>query len=136
MVRQATQLFILSVLFSLLASGGRVTLCDVLSVVGLAVHHHASEEGRGSGAPCLQSHDHHHEEAPCQESCEIEFSEATPPIVLKIPALAVTYVLFSRLEARLADAVPRDLLRTSENLEPPDGAVSLIDLTFTGRFLV
>jgi hypothetical protein len=135
MVRQATQLFILSVLFFLLASGGRVTLCDVLSVVGLEVHHHASKEGRGSGAPCLQSHDHH-DEAPCPESCEIEFSEAAPPIVLKIPALAVAYVLPSRLEARLADAVPRDLLRTSENLEPPDGAVSLIDPAFTGRFLV
>ncbi len=53
MLRKTTQLFLLPFLFALLTVGGRTTLCEVLSVVGLESHHHAQNEAPVDAAPPL-----------------------------------------------------------------------------------
>jgi len=140
MLREVTQAILLPVLFALLTVGGKTTLCDVLSVVGLEGHHHPCEDDRSAAPLCFKTHDHDHDhghgEVPCPESCEIQLSEAPAPILLKIPALAETFSLPCLLEVLLAASRPGECLRSVEKLEPPDHAVSLIDPTFTGRFLV
>lgn len=139
MLRKATQLLFLPFLFALLAAGGRTTLCEVLSVVGMESHHHSHEAvHEDADSLCLESHDHEHqhEEVPCPESCEIQLAEAPAPVLLKVPTVSETLVLPFLLQAMLAAPVPGDLFGTVEKLEPPDHAVSLIDLIFTGRFLV
>jgi len=136
MLRKVTQAILLPVLFALLTVGGKTTLCDVLSVVGLEGHHHPCEDDRSAAPLCFETHDHGHGEVPCPESCEIQLSEAPAPILLKIPALAETFSLPCLLEVLLAASRPGECLRSVEKLEPPDHAVSLTDPTFTGRFLV
>jgi len=140
MLRKVTQAILLPVLFALLTVGGKTTLCDVLSVVGLEGHHHPCEDDRSAAPLCFETHDHDHDhghdEVPCPESCEIQLSEAPAPILLKVPALAETFSLPCLLEVLLAASRPGECLRSVEKLEPPDHAVSLIDPTFTGRFLV
>jgi len=138
MLRKVTQAILLPVLFALLTVGGKTTLCDVLSVVGLAAHHHPCADDRSAAPLCFETPhpDHGHDEVPCPESCEIQLSEAPAPILLKVPALAETFSLPCLLEVLLAASRPGECLRSVEKLEPPDHAVSLIDPTFTGRFLV
>lgn len=150
MVRKATQLLLLPVLFALLAAGGKVTLCEALSIVGLEVHHHAYH---GAGEPSTHPgpfcssfqergghdhdhHDHHHDEVPCPDSCEIQLSEAPAPVLLKVPAASETYLLPFLLEVLLASEVPGTLFRAFDVLEPPDQVAPFTDPTFTGRFLV
>lgn len=134
MLRKVTQLFLLPVLFALLAVGGKATLCDVLSVVGLDGHHHP----HGSEVICLESHDHEHghEEEPCPESCGFQLSEAPAPALLKVPAMSETYLLPFLLEVVLAAEAPATPFEAVDMLEPPDLAALLTDPTFTGRFLV
>jgi len=147
MLRKATQLLLLPVLFALLAAGGKVTMCEALSIVGLEVHHHHYREAEANmphpGPFCPDSHerggldhDHHHDEVPCPETCEIQFSEAPAPVLLKVPAASETYLLPFLLEVLLASEVPGTLFRAFDVLEPPDQAAPFTDPTFTGRFLV
>jgi hypothetical protein len=139
MVRKVTHLLVLPLLFALLSVGGRVTLCEVLSLVGLEGHHHSQDEGRDhSGPVCLESgdHDQGHDEVPCPESCEIRLSEATAPVLLKVPAVSESFSLPCLLERLLATGKPVDCLRAVEKREPPDHLISLIDSTFTSRFQI
>ncbi len=147
MLRKTSQLLLLPVLFALLAAGGRTTLCEVLSAVGMESHHHSHEGAPdGAGSLCLATHDHDHapdhapepahEDVPCPESCEIPLAEAPAPVLLKVPTLAETCVLPSLLRAMLAAPTPHELFDDVAKREPPDRADSLVDPIFTGRFLV
>ncbi|NLT72066.1 MAG: hypothetical protein GXX91_15425 [Verrucomicrobiaceae bacterium] len=147
MLRKITQLLLLPILFALLAAGGRTTLCEVFSAVGMESHHHAHEGApEGGSTLCLETHDHDHapghapepghEDVPCPESCEIPLAEATAPVLLKVPTLAETFVLPSLLRAMLAAPVPDEFFDAVATHEPPDRADSLVAPIFTGRFLV
>ncbi|HQW29432.1 MAG: hypothetical protein KA152_14405 [Verrucomicrobiales bacterium] len=142
MVRKATQLLILPLLFALLAAGGNATLCQVLSLVGIEAHHHVVCEDDGPvhpGPVCAETHDDHseeHEKAPCPESCGIQLTDATAPILVKRPAISETIFLPFLLDVALAVDLPTTCLGAGEMLEPPDHGASLADPTFTGRFLV
>ena len=137
MVPKATQYLILTVLFSLLAVGGKTTLCDVLSVVGVESHHHPHDEAQGgAGAVCLGNHEHGQKEVPCPESCAIRLAEAPAPLLQKVPAVSETFVLPFLLEVLLATEVPGDFHRVFGKRAGPDHLPSLLDPTFTGRYLV
>lgn len=142
MVRKSIQLLVLPLLFALLGAGGNATLCEVLSLVGIEVHHHAAHEDdttTHAGPFCAESHeghDHEHEEVPCPESCGIQLSEAPSPALLKVPTVAETDRLPYLPESLLSAYLPVTVFEAIALLEPPDLGASLTDPTFTGRFLV
>lgn len=142
MVRKSIQLLVLPLLFALLGAGGKTTLCEVLSLVGIEVHHHAMHDDDGAthaGPFCAETHeghDHEHEEVPCPDSCEIRISEATSPTLLKMPTVSEAVLLPYLLEILLSARLPVTAFEAIALLEPPDLVVSFTDPTFTGRFLV
>ena len=142
MVRKATQLLVLPLLFALLGAGGNATLCQVLSLVGIDAHHHAVCEDDGevhSGPVCTETHDgrgDEHEEAPCPESCGIQLSDTTFPALLKRAVITEAFILPFLLEVALAVNLPTRVFEAVQIIEPPDHGASLTDPTFTGRFLV
>ena len=142
MVRKATQLLVLPLLFGLLGAGGNATLCDVLSLVGIAVHHHVEHEGDGTthaGPFCAETHEdheHEHEQVPCPDSCGIELSEASSPALLRVPTVSEAALPPHLLEILLPTNLPAIFFEAVDLLEPPDHGASLADPTFTGCFLV
>jgi hypothetical protein len=123
-----------------MATGGKVTLCQALSLSGLDVHHDMEWIGEGgSHFTPLCSSDHEsedHEETPCSESCETRFSEAPVPLLVKIPVSAEVALLPSLFETVELRMFPATCFESAPTAKPPTPAVSLTDPTFTGRYLV
>lgn len=142
MVRKAIQLLVLPLLFALLAAGGNATLCEVLSIVGLEVHHHAGhgdDDRDHAGSFCLETHEghyHEHDQVPCPPSCGIQLPEAPAPALLKVPAVSGALVNLFLSEVLLSANLPETVFQAVGMLEPPDYGATLTDPAFTGRFLV
>ena len=120
----------------LLAGGGNLTYCKLLSLAGLDPHH--TYEQSATTAICLKSCDHDDEEkqSPCPGECTIDLPDAEVTVI-KGFVFTVQPLLLPWSEGSQAKRTRHEteVIRT-RSLAPPGNPDRLASSQHTGRFLL
>jgi len=135
-------------LVAILAIGGQVSVCNLVSVVGIDAHHHAcshdhdhphhhGDDHSHSTDLCFESasETHDNERVPCPESCEVELADTLLPENFQTPPCPVVELILEWAAAPGA-LLTEPLVDRSTAVGKPPGPDPWDDRVFTGRFLV
>ena len=130
------QVISLPLLALLLAGGGNLTYCKLLSLTGLDPHHTCEQSP--SVDICLKSCDHEEEEkqVPCPGECTIDLPDAEVTVI-KGFVFAVQPSLLPWSEGSHVNHTRHEIeAKRTRNLAPPGNPDQLASSHHTGRFLL